>query len=376
MPVNVETLAEYIEELAPAELALHGDPVGLQLGSPKQEISSILVTLELDSAVLEAAKNLGAEMLVTYHPLITDKRSLINERYPGEALVASVMRMHLPVFCVHSNLDVIPEGTSYQLAKKLALPLDNTSILNKTGSEKLLKLVLFVPVGHEDTVLTAITAAGAGKIGSYSHCTFQSSGTGTFMPGPGTDPYLGVEGRLEKVDEYRLETILPASRQKAVVKALLEAHPYEEVAYDIYLLAREGRAFGSGLSISLSSPVELNDLLQRCCENLEPANLRYWNSDCDIFNNIAICGGRSGELIESAGNQGAELFIGGDFNNCDLRLAQSLGITLVDVGADAAARPGIVFLQKYLQERLEFDGYDAAVHLMKPVHNGWSTYSG
>ena len=99
------------------------------------------------------------------------------------------------------------------------------------------KLVWFVPEEALDATRDAVFAAGAGRIGEYERCSWYTPGTGTFFGGQGTDPAIGKSGREEREAELRVETVVPGDRVDPVVSALLQAHPYEEVAYDLYQLA-------------------------------------------------------------------------------------------------------------------------------------------
>lgn len=99
------------------------------------------------------------------------------------------------------------------------------------------KLVWFVPDEALDATRDAVFAAGAGRIGDYERCSWYTSGTGTFLGGAGTDPAIGEAGREERTPELRVETVVPAEQASEVVAALLEAHPYEEVAYELYPIA-------------------------------------------------------------------------------------------------------------------------------------------
>src|SRR5690606_15858910 len=138
------------------------------------------------------------------------------------------------IFVAHTNLDVTPNGVNDVLAKRLEL--SSIEPLLPDQFEKLKKLVVFIPESHVDQVREAIGKEGAGWIGNYSDCTFQVSGTGTFMPREEANPYIGSRGKLEKVAEVRLETIITEKVQNRVIQAMLDAHPYEEVAYDLYPL--------------------------------------------------------------------------------------------------------------------------------------------
>lgn len=372
MQVTVKKVIAYLEELAPEKLALPGDPAGLQLGNPEAVISKVLVALDPDDAAIEEASSTGAGMLVTHHPLFYHKLAAIDESLPAGALVASAIRKELNIYSAHTNFDLVPRGVSYQLAQRLGFPTEKAEVMDITGSEELLKLVVFVPTGHEDEVRNALALAGAGQIGRYSHCTFQTDGTGTYMPGEGTNPYIGSSGDLEKVAELRLETILSAHSRKNVITALLDAHPYEEVAYDLYPLALEGKALGLGLVINLDEMLSLDQILQICRERLTAGTMRYWASSKLEYRRVALCGGSGGSLIEHAARQGADLYISGDFRYHDLKTAQALGITLIDAGHDATEWPGVAYLKEYLAERLKSDGYKTEVYLQTSVPSGWS----
>lgn len=368
---EVKKIASYLEELAPLSIAMPGDPVGLQLGSPDAEVSNILVALDPDFPALEEAAAKGADMVVTHHPLFYHQLSSINESRPEGALIAGAIRDRLNIYSAHTNLDIAPRGITCQLAETLGLQVENAEILEVTGSEHLLKLVVFVPVGHENNIRDALAAAGAGQIGNYSHCTFQVRGTGTFMPGEGTDPYIGSSGKLEKADELRIETILPATRRAGVVKALVEAHPYEEVAYDLYPLDLEGKAIGMGLIIEPEKALPMAQLIQLCKGRLNTELVRSWSNGKDSFRRIALCGGSGGSMIESAARKKADIFISGDFRYHDLKRAEAMGLALVDAGHDATEKPGIEFLGRYLEEKLRADGYETGVFQQTSAGAKW-----
>ncbi len=370
--VTVKRIGAYLEELAPKSIALQGDPVGLQLGNPDAGVDKALVALDPDGATVEEAAKLGANLLVTHHPLFYHRLSSIDESLPAGALVARAIRDGLSIYCAHTNYDTAPGGVSYRLAEALGFPVEGSTVLEVTGSEQLLKLVVFVPCGHEDLVRDALAVAGAGHIGNYSHCTFQVSGTGTFKAGDSANPFLGSRGQLERVDEYRLETILPATRRSTVVKALIDAHPYEEVAYDLYPLNIEGRAIGLGLLLELTEPCRFEDLVSLCRDRLHAPSLRVRSFGKKEISRLAICGGSGGSLIEHAVRGGADILVSGDFRYHDFKLAEACGLSLIDAGHAATEYPGVVYLQEFLKKRLREEGYDTAVLLRQAEALEWS----
>jgi dinuclear metal center YbgI/SA1388 family protein len=361
-----------MEKLAPLSLALPGDPVGLQLGNPELEINTVLVALDPDQKAVDKAAEVGADMLVTHHPLFYQKLSSIDESLPGGALIASAIRNRINIYSAHTNYDVTPQGVSFQLAETLGFKTGEAEILEVTGSEQLLKLVVFIPGSHEDIIRNALAGAGAGQIGRYSHCTFQAKGTGTFMPGEGTNPYIGKSGRLEKVEELRLETILPATFRSKVISALMEAHPYEEPAYDLYPLDLEGRKIGLGLIVELDQPLRIDQLEQLCRDRLNARSLRTMVSADKKYKRVALCGGSGGSLIDHAAGKGAEILISGDFGYHNLKYARSLSLALIDAGHGVTEQPGMAYLKKYLAESLDGDGYKTEVHIMDSAPDDWS----
>ncbi len=371
MLAKVKTVSAYMEELAPASFALPGDPVGLQLGRPEAEVKKILVALDPDHDALTEAEASGADMLVSHHPLFYNMISSLDESYPAGMLAAEALRKGIHIYCAHTNYDIAPRGVNFHLAEALGLPVEQGRVINVTGTEQFFKLVVFIPAGHEDGVRDAISQAGAAQIGAYSHCTFQTPGTGTFMPGEGTDPFIGSKNKLEKVEELRMETILPEARKKEVIQALVKAHPYEEVAYDLYPLALEGGSIGLGLQFDLEEPCSLEYLLKRCRTVLKAGSLRCWDAGKKHFSRVAVCGGSGGSLIEQAARQGVEILVSGDFRYHDLQLAQVYGLALVDAGHDATEWPGVAYLREYLAERLQADHYETGVLIQASPSPGW-----
>jgi len=369
--LTVEKVISYLEKIAPPSLALPGDPVGLQLGNPGAEVKRVMVSLDPDLLTVREAVQSGAEMLVTHHPLFFHKLSSIDESRPVGALVSEAIRGRLNIYSAHTNFDIAPEGVSHKLAEAIGLPTGEAEVLEVTGSEQLLKLVVFVPVGHEDIILNALADAGAGQIGRYSHCSFQAGGTGTFMPQEGTTPFIGVSGVMEKVDELRLETILPATRRADVVSALVKSHPYEEVAFDLYPLDLEGKTVGLGLLIDPGESFSFDRLIQRCRENLPGCSPRGISFGKSGYRKIALCGGSGGSLIEHASRRGADILISGDFRYHDLKQAEELGLALIDAGHAATEIPGVHFLCQSLREHLKKDGFEAEVLIKTSAPTGW-----
>ena len=196
------------------------------------EIDKVLVTLEVTPEVIAEAVKEQAQLIVSHHPLIRDPLARLDyDSFPA-SLAVRLVENRIHVYAAHTNMDAAAGGVNDLLAERLGLT--GVRVLCPASQEKLYKLAVFIPRGYEDEVRQAICNAGAGWIGNYDECTFQTSGIGTFRPLPGTHPFLGRIGDLERAEESRLETVVPETRLRAVIRAMLAAHPYEEVAYDLY----------------------------------------------------------------------------------------------------------------------------------------------
>jgi dinuclear metal center YbgI/SA1388 family protein len=343
-------LVSFLKEYAPPDWALPGDPTGLQWGNLDNKVSCLLLALDFSEAVLGEALAVGASFIFTHHPFLYRPLYRLDLNNKHEALVARALKEDITLYSAHTNLDVSPRGVSYALGSLLGLK--NMTPLSSTGKEAYQKLVVFVPEGYEDRVREAISEAGAGWIGNYSHCTYQSLGTGTFLPLEGSSPFLGSQHLLEKVREYRLETIIPLQKQKNVLEALHAAHPYEEVAFDLYPLSNEKQVWGLGMVGELIEQISLRELLCRCRTLLKPAYLKYLGIPGMPIERVAVLGGSGSDYIDSAIESRAQVFITGDIKFHDLQKAARLGLALIDPGHDATERPVIPVMAEYFKDRM------------------------
>jgi hypothetical protein len=210
-------------------------------------------------------------------------------------------------------------------------------------------------------VFDALAREGAGHIGNYSHCTFQTPGTGTFLPLEGTKPFIGGQGQLERADEIRLETIIAESQAERAVRAMVAAHPYEEVAYDLYPLANPGQARGHGRIGRLPQPVSLADLVEQLKARLDTPHLRVVGDLQRQIATVAVGAGAGSDLIGAAARRGADVLVTGDVRYHEAQDALDLGLALVDVGHYNSEAIVIRPLAAYLRERLQGDGLTAEV---------------
>lgn len=350
MSVKCQQIINWIENLAPKKLAESWDNVGLQLGSPSADISKVMVSLDLNEKVAEEAVSKQVDLIITHHPYIFKPLSNLRTDLPYGKVIEKLIQAGIGLYVAHTNLDIAKGGVNFALAKTLGLT--NWEILKVTSTEKLFKITVFVPKGHEDKVRQALAKGGAGWIGSYSECTFQLEGTGTFKPEDGTNPFIGTQGKTEFVDEYRVETIVPEASLRRAVNAMIKAHPYEEVAYDVYPLANEGEKHGLGIMGKASENLQLSAYAETVKSVLGVNRVKSVGAKDKAINKVAVCGGSGGDLIGAAHYKGADLLITGDVGYHQAQQAESLGLAVIDAGHFATEQVVIPVLAAFLKEQV------------------------
>ena len=364
-------IVSFLEELAPDRYALPGDPTGLQWGDLSREIGTVLLALDFSDAVLDEAFQAGAGFVFTHHPYLFSPVSSLDYSRPRERLLARAVKADVTLYSAHTNLDTAPAGVNQVLGELFGLK--DMDLLWEAGSEALEKLVVFVPQGYEDEVREAISQAGAGWIGNYSHCTYQLLGTGTFLPREGTTPFVGQEGALEKVTEFRLETIMPRRIRSRVLTALFNAHPYEEVAYDLYPLENPGDSWGLGRVGRLEKPVPLEQLVQEARRVLDPGGaLRFLGDPGQMVEKVALLGGSGGSYIDRAVESGAQVYITGDIKYHEAQRAADAGLALIDAGHEATERPVLAAVARGLSQWLQQRNYGTAVRVSEQKYINWN----
>jgi dinuclear metal center YbgI/SA1388 family protein len=356
---TIGRIAAYIEELAPPAWAESWDNVGLQVGDPARPAGRVLVALELTGGVVEEAIAARASLIVVHHPTIFKPWKALRFDSPQGRRVERLIQAGIGLYAAHTNLDQARGGTNDTLAA--AAGLTEHEVLFKVGEEKYVKLAVFVPKGHEDAVRDALAKAGAGHIGNYSHCTFQAPGTGTFLPLAGTNPFIGEQGRLEYAEELRLETIIPESGVRKAVQAMLGAHPYEEVAYDLYPLANPGPERGHGRIGRLPQATTLGQLVAHMKAALHLQGARVVGDLTRNIATIAVGAGSGGMLIPHAARRGADVLITGDVDYHDAQDAADAGLAVIDVGHYYSEVIVVPPLAAYLRQKLAADGAGAEV---------------
>ncbi|PZX20723.1 dinuclear metal center YbgI/SA1388 family protein [Breznakibacter xylanolyticus] len=307
--VTAGDVAGIMETFAPLALQEGYDNCGLQVGSQLDVVTGILVCLDVTDEVIDEAIALDCNMIVSHHPLIFGGLKRLNGHTAVERMVIKAIRHGIALYAAHTNADAVGNGVSGRMAMKLGL--EKCRVLSPL-SGRLMKLITFVPVDHLSQVRDAIFEAGAGHIGHYDSCSFQVHGHGTFRGDAQSQPYVGCPGTLHTEPEVRIETVMPDYLSSRVVDALFSAHPYEEVAYDLYPLANQWSERGFGIIGQLSRPEAPLEFLNRVKAVFGCQSVRYSPLTTGDFSRVALCGGSGSDLIKAAMAAKADVFITGD----------------------------------------------------------------
>ena len=273
--MNVRDLMDAMERIAPLKYAESWDKVGLQLGVADRAIGGpVLLTIDLTEEVLAEALSMQVGAIIAYHPPIWNPMTTLTDATHTQRIIRGAAEAGIAVYTPHTALDAAPGGLTDWLCEGIGSELgeakpgniegDCRALAPATGGDatREVKVITFVPREHIDHVRSALGSAGAGGIGKYRLCSFTTPGQGTFLPGEGSNPTIGTQGTLSRVNEDRLEMVCERRALPLVIETLKHLHPYEEPAYDIVELVPEPlRRVGSGRRITLDQPVTMGDLI-------------------------------------------------------------------------------------------------------------------
>jgi len=320
--MKIKDIAAAIEKLAPPKLAQDWDNVGLLIGDSQSDVKNILLTIDITKDVLSEAIKQKAELIIAYHPVIWDSLRKVTADGPS-GIVYKLIRSGIAVYSMHTALDSAVGGVNDGLAEIIGIrdakPIGD--YVNYPANDNY-KLVVFVPVDSVAKVSNAIFAAGAGWIGNYSNCSFQATGTGTFLPLEGAKPAVGKRGQLEKVAEVRFETIVPADKLEAVIAAMKKAHPYETPAFDVFKLYNNSEKFGLGRIGKLSQPLFIKQIIGRIKNStgakavgLIGKGSRSAGVQKRLVKTAAVCVGSCGSIINSVIAANVDLYVTGELRH-------------------------------------------------------------
>ncbi len=328
--LNGEQIISLMGEIAPKRLAEDWDNVGLQIGDSRQNVENVLLTLDVTMAVVEEAIERDCQMIISHHPVIFNGLKAIHNGNQTGRMVMKAIKNDLLIYTAHTNLDITAGGLNDYLAGMLGL--DEINTLHKTDYNKIYKFVVFVPEDNAEELAQIIFSNGGGKLGDYSHTSFVTPGEGTFKPLAGANPQIGNKYVLNHISEKRIETIVPEDKLKNVIRAVELKHPYEEVAYDIYPILKQGSSRGLGRIGRLQQSVVLKNYIELIKDRLDLPVLKYIGNLQKKIKKVALCTGSGSEFIDDAYFAGADLYLTGDIKYHDAQHAEEKGLAVLDIG--------------------------------------------
>jgi dinuclear metal center YbgI/SA1388 family protein len=347
--MQIADIVNQLEFLAPPAYQESYDNTGLLTGSGSWVCSGVLTTLDATEAVVMEAVARNCNLIVAHHPIIFGGMKKINAgNYIGRAVIAAI-KHDIAIYAIHTQLDnTVSEGVNGRIAEQLGLT--GRQALQPREST-LQKLYCFVPVDHLEAVRAAIFSAGAGHIGGYSECSYSVEGIGTFKGGEGTQPFVGRPGARHEEKEARVEMILPVHLSRQVVRAMIAAHPYEEVAYDLVALANTHPNIGSGLIGELPEAIEEKEFLDRLCAVFGIPVVRHTRLTGHSVKRVALCGGAGSFLISKALAAGANFYLTSDVKYHEFFDAEDR-LVVADIGHFESEQFTIDLLFQVLREKM------------------------
>ncbi|RPD98233.1 Nif3-like dinuclear metal center hexameric protein [Aureibaculum marinum] len=326
--MTIKDITTYLEEIAPLQYVEDFDNVGLLIGNYSTEVTGVLVTLDTLETVVDEAIAKNCNLIVSFHPIVFSGLKKINGNTYVERVVLKAIKNDIAIYSMHTALDNSIKGVSAMMAEKLKLT--NTKILlPKSGIIK--KLITYVPDNAADNVRRALFDAGAGAIGNYNNCSYNMKGLGTYKGNEASNPTIGKKGVLQQEKETYISVIFEKHLQNKVLNALLENHPYEEVAYDIITTDNSHQNIGMGMVGELSEAINEATFLSILKETFHLKAIRHSKLLNKPIKKVALLGGSGSFAINAAKRSNADIYISADFKYHDFYKAENQ-IVLADIG--------------------------------------------
>jgi dinuclear metal center YbgI/SA1388 family protein len=326
--MKIKELTDFLETWTPLSLQEDYDNCGLLVGDKNASLNGVLISLDVTAAVLEEAKNKQCNLIVAHHPIIFKGLKKITGGNYTEKIIIDAIKADIAIYAIHTNLDNRINGVNFKIAEMLGLK--EVKVL-KPKNSNLFKFQIYVPADNLSSVKAAVFEAGAGSIGNYTECTFETQGTGSFKPMLESNPSTGKIGEIYSGHEIKLEVITDAAHRYAVEKAMLQAHNYETPAYDIIALENANPEIGSGAIGLLDESMPVQDFLAHLKNAMQLKNFRYTPLIKSHIKTVAVCGGVGSFLIPEAKKAGADIFISSDIKYHEFFDAENQ-LIIADIG--------------------------------------------
>lgn len=333
--------------LAPTYLAEKWDNVGLLIGSRKQLIHKVLCALDINLEVIQEAIQGQADCIITHHPFIFKSIAKIDFDTPKGKMIELLIQNNISVYSMHTNWDIASGGINDLLSEKLELK--SRMPLEVTHTENLCKLAVYMPKESLEVVRNVIIKHNNCTIGNYKGCTFAEEGMGSFVPLEGSQPYIGKQGVCELVEEVKLECMIYQKDVKTLIEKIASVHPYEEMAYDVYILDHIKQYEGIGRYGSIE-PLTHRQLIDKIKAIFNIPYVRMSGEINEPIGHIAICSGSGSEYINRAA-QVAQIYITGDVKFHEAQSAIEQGLVIIDVGHYPSENIAMPYLKQFISNK-------------------------
>lgn len=354
---TIGDITSFLELHAPLSSQESYDNAGLIVGNPKSEVTGALLTLDCTEDIVQEALDLGVNLIIAHHPIVFKGLKKLNGKNYVERTVMKAIKHDIAIYAIHTNLDNYRFGVNAEIGERLGIT--NLKILAPTVNS-LVKLIVFVPETDAESLAQALFEAGAGNIGDYDQCSFETSGTGAFRPNENANPSIGNKGKREKVSEKKIEVIVSRHRLNHVLAAMNKAHPYEEVAHDIITLDNKNQYEGAGMIGELANPIATEEYLSTLKTSFKCGVIRHTALVHKKIKTVAFCGGAGSFLLSAAKAKKADLYITGDFKYHEFFDAEE-DIIIADIGHYESEQ----FTPNLLERILKKNFINFAFHLSK-----------
>ena len=362
---KVRDVIEVMENWAPSQLAESWDNVGLITGDPETEVRSVIISLDVTEETITLALKNKASIIVSHHPpIFKPLKNLIGSNLPSR-IIRLAVKEDISLYTSHSNLDQVSNGVSQALAEKLGL---NNIIPLSPGNCELLKFVTYTPPEYTDKIREAAGYAGAGVIGEYKLCSFTSRGIGTYMPSSEASPYEGESDKLSRVEEDRIEMVVPAPFISNVIEETRKVHPYEEMAYDIIPLSRRKPTFGYGAVGDIRKSMKISLFTEHVSKSLGIETLKVSKGGNKSIKRVAVMGGSGRDYISRAISAGADAYVTGDLGHHDF-LNNCSSTILIDASHRATELPVLDKIKERLHGSPSTEKIEIIIDCGNTAHN-------
>jgi dinuclear metal center YbgI/SA1388 family protein len=344
--MKISDITQHLETIAPVHFQESYDNAGLIVGNASAECTGVIISLDAIEAVIDEAINKKCNLVVAHHPIIFKGVKKLNGKNYVERTILKAIKNDIAIYAIHTNLDNIKKGVNNKVAEKIGL--QNLQVL-QPKENILKKLITFAPLDKAEDVRKALFSAGGGELGKYSECSFNTEGTGTFKPLEGADPFVGEIGKRHEANELKIEVIFPGYLEQKIIKAMIDVHPYEEVAYDIISLGNYLSDVGSGLIGELDKEIDETGFLSQIKTAFGLKVIKHTGLSGKKVKKVAVCGGAGSFLIPIALSNKADVYLTSDIKYHEFFDAESM--LLLDIGHYESEQFTIDLLHAILSEK-------------------------